>query len=245
MRLMMMHKTNAANEAGVRPSPELIAAVGRMMAELSQAGVVRDGAGLRASSLGVRIILAGGRRTLTPGPFEGKNELPAALCVLRVRSREEAVEWATRLGEVLGDAEIDVRPLTEPWDLGLGEKPAGDPTSRYLAVLKADRRSEAGERLTPSERAAIAHLIEELRAAGVLLSGEVLQPSARSRRIVARGREWHVTDGPFAESKELIAGFVTLELPSLDDAMPWARRFAACLGDVELDLRPLVEATEL
>jgi hypothetical protein len=62
---------------------------------------------------------------------------------LRVRSRDEAVEWAVRLGEVLGDAEIDVRPLTEPWDLGLGRRPEGDPTARYMAVLKADRRSEA------------------------------------------------------------------------------------------------------
>jgi hypothetical protein len=88
MRFMLMHKTNASNEAGLRPPDELIAGVGRTIREMQETGIFRDGAGLRASSLGARLELRGGARTVMPGPLTGKNELPAALCVLRVGSLE-------------------------------------------------------------------------------------------------------------------------------------------------------------
>jgi len=245
MRVMLMHRTNAANEAGIRPSPGLIAAVGRMIGELSSAGIFRAGEGLRASALGARIVRAGGRTTVAPGPFEGRNELPAALCVLRLRSLDEAVALASRLTEPLGDVEVDVRPVTEAWDLGLAEPPPGDPPRRWMAVLKADGCSEAGAWPAPEVRAALVRLVEEARRAGTFLSGEVLQPSARAARLTARGGAVHVVDGPFAETKELIAGYVTLEVPTVAAALPWARRYAACLGDVELDVRPLLEPREL
>ena len=245
MRFMLMHKTNAANEAGIRPSQELIAGVGRMIGEMSRAGVFRAGEGLRASSLGVRLQFCDGVRTVTPGPFVGRHELPAALCVLRVRSREEAVEWASRFAAAVGDAEVDIRPVTEPWDLGFGEKPKGDPTTRYMAVLKADATSEAGGLLTPQARAAIARVIDQSKSAGVFVTAEALHPSARSKRIHVAGGKHTVLDGPFAESKELIAGFVTLEVPSMVEAMAWAPRYAEILGDVELDVRPLFETEEL
>jgi len=244
MRFMVMHRTNAANEAGERPSDALIAEVGRMVGELRAAGTFRDGAGLRASALGARVVLAGGRRTVERGPYLGRNELPAALCVVRVRSLEEAVDWAARLGGCLGDAELEVRPLTEPWDLGFGEKPAGDPTTRYMAVLKADPRTEEGAPPAPEARAALAAVLGEARQAGVLLSGEVLRPSSHARRIVRRGGKQLVLDGPFAETKELIAGYLTLEAPAIEDVLPFALRYAVCLEDAELDVRPLYEPGE-
>jgi PhnB protein len=77
MRFMLMHKTNASNEAGLRPPEELIAGVDRTIREMQETGIFRDGAGLRASSLGARLELHGAARTVTPGPFTGKNELPA------------------------------------------------------------------------------------------------------------------------------------------------------------------------
>jgi hypothetical protein len=242
---MLMHKTNASNEVGVRPSPELIAAVGEAIGEMSRAGIFRDGAGLRASSLGVRIERKGGRTKATPGPFVGKNELPAALGVLRVRSREEAVEWASRFAALMGDAEVDIRPVTEPWDLGLGEKPPGDPTVRYMAVYKADARSEAGALPSPELRTAIARLIEEMKRAGVFVMAEALKPGAESKRIRSVGGRPVVMDGPFTESKELIAGYVTLELPSMAEALIWGQRYAAVLEGAELDVRPLFEPVEL
>lgn len=245
MRYMLMHKTNPANEAGIRPSQELITGVGSMIREMSEAGIFRDGAGLRASSLGVRLERQGGTTRATPGPFAGKNELPAALCVLRVRSREEAVEWASRFAGIIGDAELDIRPVTEPWDLGLGEKPMGDPSVRYMAVYKADARYEAGTLPSPAARAAVARLIDDMKAAGVFVMAEALRPSVQSTRVRTVGGKPVVMDGPFAESKELIAGYVTLELSSMAEALVWAQRYAVVLEGAELDVRPLFEPREL
>lgn len=245
MRFMLMHKTNASNEAGIRPPQELIAGVGRMIQEMRHVGIFRDGAGLRASSLGVRLGFRDGALTVTPGPFVGTHELPAALCILRVRSREEAVHWASRFGEIVGDAELDIRPVTEPWDLGLAEKPKDDPTMRYMAVFKADASYEGGVLPSPGVRTATARLIDEMKQAGVYVTAEALQPSARSKRIRAAEGKRVVLDGPFTESKELIAGFVTVELPSMSEALVWAQRYTDVLGEVELDIRPLFEPAEL
>lgn len=245
MRFMLMHKTNASNEAGIRPSPELIAAVGAHIAEMSRLGIFRDGAGLRASSLGVRLERKGGKTTEVPGPFAGKNELPAALCVLRVRSREEAVMWASRFAELMGDAELDIRPVTEAWDLGLAEKPADDPTVRYMAVFKADANYEAGRLPSPEVRAAVGRLIAEMQEAGVFVTAEALRPSVESKRIRIADEKQAVIDGPFAESKELIAGYLTLEVDSMAEALVWGQRYVQCLDTEELDVRPLFEVEEL
>lgn len=250
MRVMLLHKVNADTEAGIIPPASLIAAVGTMVGDMREAGVLRDGAGLRPSSLGVRLTFAGGKRTERPGPFIGRHEDPAAFCVVRTRTREEAVAIAARFATVLGDGECDLRPVTEPWDLGFGEKPADDPTTRWMLVWKADTSSSGarqGEGALPSlqTRAALGQLITELRQAGSFLQGEAFKPTREARRLPARGGKSRVVDGPFAESKELISGFVTLELPSLADAMPWAERYVAAVPGVELDVRPLYEADEL
>ena len=244
MRVMLLHKVTAETEAGLIPPASLIADVGRMIGEMKAAGVLRDGAGLRASSLGVRLTFAGGRRTVVEGPFAGHREDPAAFCVLRVRSRDEAVEHATRFAAVLGDGECDIRPVTEPWHLGFGEQPADDPTSRWMLVWKADPQGDA--RLPSLQvRAAVGKLVAELRAGGVLLQGEVFRPSREAKRIPVTTGKRRVLDGPFAESKELISGFVTLEVPTVADALPWAERYLDAVTGVELDLRPLYEVAEI
>ena len=196
MRCMLIHATNPDNEAGKRPSDELIAGVRRSIQEMADAGVFRDGAGLRASSLGVRLRFRGGERTVTTGPFTGENELPAALASFRVRSRDEVVAWATRFAGIVGDADIDVRPITEPWDLGFGVKPADDPTSRWMAVVKVDSTTEDGRLPGPEARAAVAALMDEAKAAGVLLAAEALQPGARSKRIVREVEGAGCSTGP-------------------------------------------------
>jgi hypothetical protein len=244
MRVMLMHATNADNEADKRPPDTLIAGVRRSIEEMGAAGIFRDGTGLRASSLGVRVRFRGGARTVTPGPFAGGNELTAALCALRVRSRDEVVAWATRFAAIVGDAEVDIRPITEPWDLGFGTRPADDPTTRYMAVVKADAASEAGVLPDAEARAAVAALIDDAKAAGVFLGGEVLQPGARAKRIVREGGKARVLDGPFTESKELIAGYAMIEVPTIDDAMPWAMPYQELLAST-LDVRPLYEAADL
>ncbi len=241
MRVILMHKTNADNEAGIPPSAELIAAVGRMIGDLAATGAFEAGAGLRQSALGVRLVAKGGRTTVTPGPFIGGNELTAALCVLEVTERDDAVAWASRFAEIVGDAEIDIRPVTEPWDLGVMPKPAGLSTTKYMAVLKADRAFETGAAVADGVRSAIERLIRTMQETGILVSAELLTPSAQGVRHRYRGGKQTVIDGPFAESKELIAGFVILRVNSFEEATAWAPRYAAAVGDIEMDIRRLAD----
>ena len=76
----------------------------------------------------------------------------------------------------------------------------------------------------------------------VLLSREALRPSSEGIRVRFRDGKRTVIDGPFTESKELIAGFSIMEVPSRDEALAWTSRFAALIGDVEMDIRPLYES---
>lgn len=247
---MLLHKVNADTEAGKIPPASLIAAVGAMIGDMKEAGILRDGAGLRQSALGVRLTFRGGERIVQVGPFTGRNEDPAAFCVLRVLSRDDAVEHATRFAAVLGDGECDIRPVTEPWDLGFGEKPKDDHTIRYMLVWKAEPKgagAQQGVGALPSlqTRAALGQLITELRAKGIFAQGEAFRPTRGAKRIPLSSGKRRTVDGPFAESKELISGFCTIEVPTLADALPWAERYIAAVPGVELDIRPLYEADEL
>lgn len=113
MRFLVMNKSNEENEAGIPPSRELVEGVGRLMEEASRAGVLLAAEGVHASSKGARLSFSGGKRTVTDGPFAEAKELIAGFVVIQVESKEAAIEWATRLGEVLGDVEIEVRQVVE------------------------------------------------------------------------------------------------------------------------------------
>jgi hypothetical protein len=241
MRLISMHKVDAAMEAGAMPSQQLIQGMGKLIGDMKQSGAFVDGAGLRPSATRVRLRFSGGERTLEKGPYAGANELVAAFIMLVVRDMEEAIAWASRYAEAVGDLELEVGPVTEPWDLGVMPRPAGAPL-RCLLLHKADADSEAGKPLGKRATAALAKLTEEMSQAGVLLAAERLQPSSKGVRTKVANKRSTVLDGPFTESKELIAGFVILNVPSLEAAHEWTTRFAEVIGDVEMDLRPLYEA---
>jgi len=244
MRVMILHKSTADTEAEIRPTLDLIQRVGAMIGEMQKADIFRDGAGLRASSLGVRLTFTGGRRTAQEGPFVGRHEDTAALLVLRTRTRDEAVEHATSFAAVLGDGECDIRPVTEPWDLGLAERPTNDTTTRWMLVWKA---GPDGEVVLPSLqlRAAIGKLLTDLKQRGVLQQGELFRSTRHAKRMAIMPGKRRAVDGPFAESKELISGFCTIEVPTVADAIPWGEKYIAAVGEVEIDLRPLYELTEL
>jgi hypothetical protein len=241
MRFMIMHKTIPAWEAGEKPSPELIARVGALVGGLAQTGVLLAGEGLRASSLGVRLRFSGGERTITPGPFKGENELPAGFSILRVASLDEAVEWATRQAAVLGDVEIDIRPVTEAWDIGMMPKPADVTTTRYMALRKATPATEAGTPLSSRQQADMARLLDESTRQGVHLATETMRPSARGRRYKNASHGVGFVDGPFAESKELIAGYVMVRADSLDEASRWVAGYLEVVGTNEVDVREMEE----
>jgi hypothetical protein len=239
MRFIIMHKTNAHWEAGAIPSPQLIARVGALLGELAKAGVLLGAEGLRASSAGVRLTFSAGTRVVIKGPFEPGNELPAGFSVLRARSLEEAIEWASRQGKVLGDVEIDIRPLTEPWDIGMRPKPADLTTRRYMVLRKATAATEAGVAPSTVPRAELSRLIDETTRTNVHVITETMRPSARGRRYKNSGNGISVVDGPFIESKELIGGYVVVSAESLEVAGRWAALYIDVVEAEEVDVREL------
>ena len=113
---------------------------------------------------------------------------------------------------------------------------------RFMMIVKANEDSEAG--VLPSKEliAAMGKYNEELAKAGVLLAADGLQPSSKGARVSYSGRERTVTDGPFAETKELIAGFWIIQAKSLDEAVEWAARVPFEAGQVEV--RQVQEVTD-
>src|SRR5688572_4749961 len=101
----------------------------------------------------------------------------------------------------------------------------GDVTMRFMILVKANKDSEAG--VMPSEDllASMAEYHEQLARAGVLLDANGLQPSAKGWRIKYSGDKRTVVDGPFTETKELVAGYTIIQVKSRDEALEWARRF--------------------
>jgi hypothetical protein len=122
---MILVKASPESEAGVLPGEDLLAAMGAYHDELSRAGVLLDGVGLKASSQGWRVRYgSGGQRTVVDGPFAETKELLAGYTLIQVRSREEAMEWARRFPNPRGEglpAEIEVRPVFELDDFAQGE----------------------------------------------------------------------------------------------------------------------------
>lgn len=117
---------------------------------------------------------------------------------------------------------------------------------RFMVMVKAMAASEAG--VMPSERllAEMGRYNEELANAGVLLAGEGLHPSSRGARVRFAGDRRTVVDGPFAETKELVAGFWLVEVKSLEEAIEWVRRCPNPFedGDSEIEIRQVFEADD-
>ena len=239
MQFIIMHKTNAHWEAGALPGPGLIARVGSLIGELAKAGVFLSGEGLRPSSEGVRLTFAGGTRTVVPGPFTPGEELPAGFAIVRARSIEEAIEWADRQAQVLGDVEIDIRPVTEPWDIGMAPPPMNVTSRRYMLLRKATAATEAGTAPTPVQRSALARLVRETTRTGVHLASETMRPSARGRRYANSKDGVSYFDGPFLETKELLGGYVIVSANSLADAGRIAERYFSTVAAHEVDVREL------
>lgn len=239
MTYIIMHKTSAHWESGALPGMELIQRVGALIGDLERAGVLVSGEGLRSSAEGVRLTFAGGTRTVTPGPLQGENELPAGFSILRVPSLDAAIEWTTRYASALGDAEFDIRPVTEPWDIGIGEKPADLGTHRYMALRKATTGSEAETEPSSAQRREMDRLIDETTRTGVHLATVAFRSSLHGRRLRKRQGGVHVTDGPFAESKEMIGGYVIITAATLDEATRRAEEYIDAVDADEVDVREI------
>lgn len=115
MRYMIINKADADSEAGKFPSQEVADGVGKLVEDLSKAGVLLAAEGVHRSALGARVKVADGKRTVTDGPFAETKELIGGIMVIDVRNKDEALEWAARLAEALG-AEVELRRVVDEAD---------------------------------------------------------------------------------------------------------------------------------
>ena len=116
---------------------------------------------------------------------------------------------------------------------------------RFMVIVKATKDSEAGVLPSTDLLAAMGKYNEELVKAGIMLAGDGLQPSSKGARIRFSGPKRTVIDGPFSETKELIAGFWLWQCKSLDEAIEWAKRCPNPMpGESELEIRQVFEAED-
>ena len=120
MRFMVIVKADRNSEAGVLPSTELLAQMGKYNEELVKAGIMLAGEGLQPSSRGARVRFSGSKRTVIDGPFAETKELIAGFWLWQVRSREEAIEWVKRMPNPMPgtESEVEIRQVFEAEDFG-------------------------------------------------------------------------------------------------------------------------------
>jgi hypothetical protein len=261
MRFMMLIKATKDFEAGVLPDEKLLSEMADWTEELVKAGSPLEAGRLQPSSQGVRVRYANGQFMVTDGPFAESKELIAGFCMIQAKSRDEAIEWAKRVP--FQEGEIELRPLYELFPVDAAEKPDGRQekeeqfravpsvrkpgTFRYMGIVKADKNTEAGVLPEGKFLAAMGAFMEEGIKAGVYLSGDGLQPSSHGARVRFNGSKRMVTDGPFVETKELIAGYAILQFKSKAEAIEWTKRFVQVdatgrLGaESECEIRPFFE----
>jgi hypothetical protein len=238
MRFMVMHTVDASMEAGDPPDQDIVASMGVLVQESLRNRIFTTGAGLHRSARRARIDDSAS--SVTRGPYTGKNELVESFAMIKAKSLEEAIERARQLSRVLGDREVEVGPVVEPWDIGVAPKPKVELPGKFLLLCKGNAETESGVEPSAERRAALAQLLQQLKDEGVLILADSLLPSSKGARLAfdkSGKRNW--TDGPFAESKELIAGFSVLDVPSLSDAIAWADRYARILTTSEIDVRQM------
>ena len=113
---------------------------------------------------------------------------------------------------------------------------------RFMVIVKATKDSEQeGALPDPQLMADMNKFNDELVKAGVMLAGEGLHPSSKGARVHFSGKNLTVTDGPFAETKELVAGFMILQVKSLEEAIEWVKRSPSDAGESEVEIRQVFE----
>src|SRR4029434_8082763 len=124
MRFMILIKANKYSEAGVMPSEQLLAEMGKFNEELVKAGVMLAGEGLQPSSKGARVRFSGSKRTVIDGPFAETKELVAGFWIWQCKSKEEAIEWLKRCPNPMpGVSDIELRQVFSAEDFGLALTP--------------------------------------------------------------------------------------------------------------------------
>lgn len=240
MRFIVMHKFGQVEKPEPSVDPKLLDAMHALIGTSIKEGVFENGAGLNPNFPRTRFVSSGGAVAVDAPPITGRDELLAGFAMVEVKNEAEAHDVTRRYVKVVGDAQVEVGRVTEPWHLGVVPAPTEPVPEKYLLLHLADAKSEAATPPSAKEQQDMAALISELTTSRVLMTAEGVLPSKNGRRLHLRGGKQSVVDGPFAESKELIGGFSIIKLPSLDAATEWATRYAHILGpDIEVDVLQL------
>lgn len=134
MRVMVLVKANTETEAGILPSPEFFAAMGKFNEELVKAGVMQAGEGLKPSAQGARVTFRGTKREVSQGPFPESKDLVAGFWLWQVKSKDEAIEWLKRAP--FEDATVEIRPLYEAEDFAPSD-PSGELRAKEARLREA------------------------------------------------------------------------------------------------------------
>jgi hypothetical protein len=116
---------------------------------------------------------------------------------------------------------------------------------RILGMMRATKESEAGAPPSPELMQRMGVFMEEVMKAGVLLATDGLHPSAKGKRVKITNGKVSITDGPFTESKELVASYALFEVKTMEEAVMWTRRFLEVLGEGECELRPIFDPADV
>jgi hypothetical protein len=117
MRFLLVHRIDERVPDAYSPSQETFARIGELMGEMTRAGVLLAAEGVRPSAMGARVRVSEGKRTVTDGPFTEAKEVIGGFALIQARSKAEAVEWASRFADVLGDVEVEIRQISEMSDV--------------------------------------------------------------------------------------------------------------------------------
>jgi len=251
MQFMVMRRADEATEEGRLPAPAVFEDMGQFHEKLAEAGGVGLALGLRPTSRAVRLKLWPGGESLTDGPFAEAKELIAGFTVFEADSKEHAIallkEWPARDAEATGEAVLELRETGCPGGCAQVPPAAAGEDARYLILLRSDEGTEA-DRIPPQAMLdALNAFNAEQAAQGRLLAGDGLKASSRGARVKKlAGGEASVIDGPFAEAKELIAGFWMIRAGSMADAVAWARTLPYPTGPcVEVEIREAMTMADL
>lgn len=222
MRFVILHQAGTSSEAGLVPP-------------LSRGIALHEHAPLKADATGTRIDFTDAGPAAEP--CAGPRQI-AGLSIVEAESRQAAAEW---LRDAAGPAQagFEIRETGCAGGLAGVDPSAAATRPRFLILVKADADTEAEAPSDPAKLAAMARRNDEGVRDGLLLAGDGLRSTARGTRVRVGGGKTSVMDGPFAETKELVAGFWLVQCGSMDEAVAWAQRYPFAQARPEVEIHPV------
>ena len=223
MRFVILHQAGPSSEAGLVPSP-------------SRGVTLHEHASVAPDAAGVRILFtdAGPEAQACAGA-----QRIAGLSIVEAESRQAAADWLREAAAGDAQAGFEIRETGCAGGLA-GVDPSAPATQpRFLILVKADADTEAEAPSDPAKLAAMARRNDEGVRAGLLLAADGLRSTARGTRVRVGGGKTSVMDGPFAEAKELVAGFWLIQADSMDEAIAWVLRYPFAQAQPEVEIHPV------